>query len=259
MRELTIGVIGGGVVGSATARCYLEHVKEVRVYDIDPAKRTAYLQQTLASDLIFVCLPETKVADFFHDLSGDIADKNFVLKSTVAIGTTRRLASRWCLKNIVHSPEFLTERCACTDAQMPSRNIIGLNDWPQQNGGDCFAVLNRLYSERFPGLHTHVMASEESEAVKLITNAFFATKVSFFNEMHQLCGKFCLDWETVRAGVLSDGRIAHSHTQVPGRHGFGFAGACLPKDLETLISQLPTPEICSAVLARNALDRERKV
>lgn len=238
---MRIGVIGGGVTGRATARCYLEHVEEVRVYDVDPVRSTHRLPMVLACDLVFVCLPETALDEFFT--AGGLANGravHFVLKSTVPIGTTRRLAAQYGLTNLVHSPEFLTARCAHTDAQTPARNIIGDPGIPypaDEFGGrfpEARRLLHGLYERRFPGVPVYLMSSDESEAVKLACNAFFATKVSFFNEIHNLAQRLGLDWHRIREGMLSDGRIAHAHTEVPGRDGPGYGGHCLPKDVRQL-------------------------
>jgi len=253
----TIGVVGGGVVGHATARSFMEWA-EVRVYDRDPAKRTHTELVTLESDLVFVCLPEGKVSDWFTGLNvfGGYQYRNFVIKSTVPIGTTRKVAGMG-FKTVVHSPEFLTARCAVTDAQLPSRNVVGLTG----NGFNA-PEYRDLLSRRFPGVPVLTMSSDESEAVKIIQNAFFAVKVAFFNEAEELCDKLGLDWETVHDAILADGRIAHSHTRVPGPDGrFGFGGACLPKDLNQFIKCSVDaglfPLVSQGAAVRNEGDRER--
>ena len=232
----TLGVVGGGVVGHATARSFMEHT-EVRVYDVVAARRTHGMVETLECDLIFLCLPTPQdgngdcdvsaVEDFCTLLSDSKPDGNYVLKSTVPIGTTRRLAREHGLANLVHSPEFLTARCAVTDAQLPARNIIGSPYRDRMS--DAGHLLRELYLERFPGVSIYVMSSDESEAVKLAQNGFFAVKVAYWNEIYRMCRRDGLDWGRVREAVLADGRIAHAHTSVPGQGGLtGFGGACLP-------------------------------
>jgi UDPglucose 6-dehydrogenase len=172
----------------------------------------------------------------------------------VGLGDTQALAFRYSTLNIVHSPEFLTQRCALTDAIIPARNIVG------RTIKDDGEELAELYRRRFsaPCL---TMKSEESELVKLACNAFFATKVTFFNMIHQTAEQRNLSYETVLRGMLSDGRIAHSHTSVPGPDGqLGFGGACLPKDTSSLLGSTrssPTdPNLLSTVLACNRKIRE---
>ncbi len=233
---MKLGIVGGGVVGHATARVFMEF-HEVQVYDMVRERATHSLDQVLACDLVFVCLPTPANANGSCNLIAlheffDFAPvgPEYVLRSTVPPGTTRKMREYGL--DIVHSPEFLTARCAVTDAHLPARNIIG---------GYC-PLLEELYLSRFPGVPLHVMEPDESEAVKLICNAFFATKVAFFNEVHALMT------DAVRNAVLADGRIAHSHTQVPGPDGLmGFGGACLPKDTKSLASILKAPLLEAAL------------
>lgn len=267
---MKIGVVGNGVVGNATARCFMEYA-EVRVWDIVKEKTTHPLKEVLDCNLIFICLPTpmkvgshaadtSAIESFFRDVAQDEPYRCYVLKSTVPIGTTRLLRERYNLANLVHSPEFLTARCAITDAQIPARNIIG------GTGGSVGcrteADLYDLYRLRFPGVPIHWMTSDESEAVKLIVNGFFAVKLAYFNEMWTLADKHSLDWDVVMAGILSDGRIAHAHTKVPGPHGFGFSGACLPKDIASIVAQLEEAGLLAAVtraaMERNQLDLQRE-
>jgi len=264
-----LGIIGGGVVGQATARSYIEHVDQVRVYDIDPTRSTCQHPLDILewAELIFICLPtpqnpnslrcDTSAIDqFFASLGNIHRCNNFVIRSTVPIGYTRRCSDLFALPNLVHSPEFLTARCATVDAQIPSRNIIGLPV------GVYASKLEGLYRARWPHVPVHTMTSNESEAVKLFQNSFFAVKVAFWNEAREFADKMKLDWERVMNAVLADGRIHPSHTTVPGPDGkFGFGGTCLPKDLANLnycISKSGCDDyITDAALSRNAKDRHR--
>lgn len=265
---MRIGIVGNGVVGHATSRCWMEFA-DVRVYDVRPERATHSLSEVLDSEITFLCLPTPQLPD---GLAADVSaidgfldplrgfTRPLVLKSTVPIGTTRRLARQYNLPNLVHSPEFLTARCAVADAMTPARNIVG--GCEQTAATVCY--LAHLYRTRFPGVPVHVMTSDESEAVKLFQNSFFATKIAFFNELHMLTMALGLDWHVIRDAVLADGRIAHAHTHSPGPDGkFGFGGSCLPKDLASLIDCMEqadaTPTICQAVLERNRHDRTRSL
>ena len=70
-----------------------------------------------------------------------------------------------------------------------------------------------------------------------MNNCFFATKVSFMNEMYQIAEKCDVDWETAIEGFVMDGRVGHSHLSIPGPDGkFGFGGSCFPKDIQAVIN-----------------------
>lgn len=267
--QLTVGVIGKGVVGSAVARTWMEHA-EVRCYDLDRTRRSHNWLEVIVCDYVFLCLPTPADPDGRPNLDAieticgrlkgyqDIG--GLILKSTVPIGTTRWLADHYKL-TIVHSPEFLTARCSLVDAQTPSRNIIG----GVVNSLTCgqFAMkVCHLHEQRFPGVRCLMMTSDESEAVKLMANNFFAAKVAFFNEWKSWADARGLNWARLREGVLSDGRIAHAHTAVPGPDGErGFGGSCLPKDLLNTLTSMQgydfTSHILAATQARNRLDRRK--
>ena len=73
--------------------------------------------------------------------------------------------------------------------------------------------------------------------IKYMNNCFFATKVSFMNEMYQIAEKIDADWDAAVSGFVADGRIGHTHLNVPGHDGkFGFGGPCLPKDCRALFT-----------------------
>lgn len=288
MKDLTIGIIGGGVVGQATARSYLEHVRKVMVYDKVPERSTCALGELLnEADIVFVCLPtplklggvmlDTSAIDGLFSYvaeSPSARNVNFVLRSTVPIGTTRRLSEEYRLPNLVHSPEFLTARCALVDAMMPARNVIGLPSmqrFENEYGSRMTSMkwskgesrLNNLYVSRWPHLSVFTMSSEESEALKLFQNGFFAAKIAYWNECRTLADKLGLDWESVVKAILADGRIHPSHTNVPGPDGLrGFGGACLEKDLTQLITELDRTglhsDVTSAAILRNGYDRKER-
>ena len=77
---------------------------------------------------------------------------------------------------------------------------------------------------------------ETAELIKYMNNCFFATKVSFMNEMKLVADKCGVDWNVAVDGFIRDGRIGHSHLNVPGHDGkFGFGGSCFPKDIQAMI------------------------
>ena len=82
-----------------------------------------------------------------------------------------------------------------------------------------------------------------------MNNCFFATKVSFLNEMYQIAEKCGVNWEEAVEGFVRDGRIGHSHMNVPGPDGkFGFGGSCFPKDMQAMINFSDSLGVSSDVL-----------
>lgn len=275
MSRPTVGVIGNGVVGNATARSYVEWT-DVKVYDVVPEKSTHRIEEVLTQDVVFVCLPtpqipgkgkcDTSALDLFFERTDQYVRAGgkvglLVIRSTVPIGYTRKVQDKYPLLDVIHSPEFLTARCSLVDACLPSRNIIGIPERHEKES-EPEATLRSLYSQRFPSVTIYEGRSDQTEAVKLFTNSFFAAKVALWNEMFQVWTKThdSASWEFVHKVIMADGRIHPSHTQVPGPDGkLGFGGACLPKDLTNLIDCAETEgvsvPILRAVQARNQLDR----
>lgn len=267
--RISIGVIGNGFVGSAIVKGFLQY-NDVKVYDANESKASHSLIDTIKQDIVFVCLPTpmfkdtlecdiSYITNFFNTIItlSYNPDTIFVIKSTVPIGTTENLCQKFNPIKIIHSPEFLTARTALIDFITPSRNVIG---GKSENGTD---LVKELYEYRFPGVKCFLMSSHESEFIKYFTNTFFATKVSFFNEMFLLVEKLGLNWNTILEGVMSDGRIGISHYQVPGHDGdFGFGGTCFPKDINAFIKTFEKNEINPIVLKsvwkRNETVRKNK-
>ena len=268
----TVGIIGHGFVGSAVARGFMGYA-DVRIYDTQKERSSHTWEEAAFSDFVFVCLPtptheasgcfDTSSLDSFftryiqHDDPAKKDSRCIVIKSTVPVGYTKGVGSRMqaidLTPNIVHSPEFLTARCAMVDFQTPARNIVG----SVEGGAEAANKLYMLYKERFPGVTCLMMKSTESEIVKLSCNSFFAMKVAFFNIVERMAAaKEDANFVHIRDGILSDGRIAHEHTAVPGPDGSrGFGGACLVKDISAFAECLEDDD--DARLLRLVLERNK--
>ena len=247
MTERTFGIIGAGFVGTAVAKGMMLD-GEVRLYDKNDLRRTHTFEEVVNCDYVFICVP-TPMANVeggkaslsimdsvFEDIqnarnSEEKPNENsiYIIKSTIPVGTTRRYSDRHNFP-VVHCPEFLTERTANIDFLIPARHIIG------GTNPSVLSKVENLFSKRFPGVSVLTMGPEEAELVKYMCNCFFATKVLFLNEMRLLVDKLGMDWGDVIQGFLSDGRVSHSHTQVPGHDGDkGFGGKCFAKDINAII------------------------
>ena len=267
----SIGVIGNGFVGNAVAKGFGDYAN-VRVYDVDSARSTHTLNETLNTEFVFVCLPTPMVnehggecnlsiiKDFFSSLDPDEFDGDFpvfIIKSTVPIGTTEHLQDEVSWLDIVHNPEFLTAANAEEDFVSADRTVIG--------GRNLIALgkVRELYQQCFPYIPIYTMSSNESESVKYYANCFLATKVIFFNEMKLLSEKFGTDYGTICEAVIADYRIGNSHWNVPGPDGnYGFGGTCFPKDTNALINTMEQqgldPKVLKAVWEQNLQIRKNR-
>lgn len=245
--NVRIGIIGKGFVGSAVAHGFSHQTSygaSIKIYDVNPERSQNSLEETVnESDFIFLSVPTPSDAKGNMDLSIvenalneiSIVNKNksniVLLRSTVVPGTTKIFQDKFPNIRFVFNPEFLTERSAAFDFINQTRVILG---------GDSkyTSQVKKLYQDRFgsflPVIETNF---QTAELIKYMNNLFFATKVSFLNEMKLLADKIDVDWDKAVEGFVLDGRIGHSHLSVPGPDGrFGFGGSCFPKDIQALIS-----------------------
>jgi len=248
-----IGIVGNGFVGNAVYQNVRDKAP-TKVYDVDPNRSFNTLEEVLEQEFIFVCLPTPMRMDgscdlsilekFFEDIDHPDnyaidEEHTFIIKSTVPIGTTKRLAEKHDLLWIVHNPEFLTARNAVKDFAHAERTVIGGD--PLLTSRVANLYWRYIYSGCCGDFHSEVIqcSSDESEAIKYFSNTFLAYKVAYFNKIYDMCEKVGMDYKNVLEGVTGDSRIGESHTKVPGIDGDrGFGGTCFPKDLNSLIVQL---------------------
>ena len=238
-----IGIVGQGFVGNAVYQKFKNYY-DVLTNDLDENKSTATLENlTQMCSTIFLCLPTPmksdgkcdtsileKVLDTINLLTDNLeTKKTIVIKSTIPPGTTEKFNKRYESLDIVFNPEFLTERNAVEDYNNQDRIILG---GPRPSTTE----LKQIFSKVFPEAHIIKTDSTHAEMVKYLTNSFLATKVSFANEIYQICEGLHIDYDKVVEYATYDERLGKSHWNVPGHDGdFGFGGHCFPKDLSALL------------------------
>ncbi len=195
------------------------------------------------AQLVFLAVGTPELPDGQADLSavwavGDAlvphlrSDAVVVIKSTVSVGTNRKLMERMSQKagrpiEVASNPEFLKEGAAIDDFMKPDRVVVGVRR------PEVADKLRELYSSFLRTEHPFlVMAPESAEMTKYVANAMLATKISFINEMANLCEKLGADINDVRRGIGHDQRIGFQFL-FPGP---GYGGSCFPKDVKNLIS-----------------------
>src|SRR3954452_18905335 len=257
-----IGVIGVGWVGLVTAACFAELGHRVVARDILPEKVEALsrgevaihepgledlLQRnaeriTFTTDmnelleqarLLFVCVdtPPTysgdadlsRVRAVVQELPED-SDHVLIMKSTVPAGTGDSIRRDMPDLAYVSCPEFLKEGTAVKDFMDPDRVVIGADSGDEAAAAAVGALYEPLGGEI---LRTDVASAE---MIKLASNAFLATKISFINEIANVCEEVGADVGQVAQGMGLDARIGSSFL----RAGIGYGGSCFPKDVSAL-------------------------
>src|SRR5918999_2000910 len=250
-----MGVGGGGGVGLVTAACLAELGHEVWARDIVPekieslsrgevpihepglpelvAKNAARLHFTTDMSevleharLLFVCVDTPPTYSGDADLSrveavlselGESNDHALVMKSTVPVGTGRSIQRRRPGTGYVSNPEFLKEGSAVADFMKPDRVVVGADDGSAEFAERVTALYAPLDA---PVVSTDVASAE---MIKLASNAFLATKISFINEIANVSEELGADVMEVARGMGLDDRIGSQFL----RAGIGYGGSCL--------------------------------
>ncbi|MET0559281.1 MAG: UDP-glucose/GDP-mannose dehydrogenase family protein [Solirubrobacterales bacterium] len=286
-----VGVIGVGWVGLVTAACFAELGHQVIARDIVPEKVEALSRGELTihepgladllrrnaerltfttdmdellsgARLLFTCVdtPPTysgdadlsRVRSVVAELAND-SDHVLVMKSTVPAGTGDSIRRDLPGLAYVSCPEFLKEGTAVADFMNPDRVVIGSDPGDEE----AAAAVAKLY-EPLGGeiLHTDVASAE---MIKLASNAFLATKISFINEIANVCEEVGADVGQVAQGMGLDERIGSSFL----RAGIGYGGSCFPKDVSALKMLAGNTgyhfQLLTAVIEVNELQKRRVV
>jgi UDPglucose 6-dehydrogenase len=251
---LKIAIVGLGAVGAGIYKLF----PDAAVYDEPQGIGTR--ESVNDCDVAFVCVPTPRGADGSCDTSivesvvKWIDGPTIVLRSTVSIGTTSRLAKEHG-KPIVFQPEY-------GPAETPDHPFNDLRKvrWIIL-GGDrkSCKVVARAWRETYSSDITIAFTTPEAaELCKYMENAYLAAKVTFCNEFFDIAEAVGVDYDELRELWLLDPRIGRTHTFVDGdRRGFG--GKCLPKDLDALISTAEAAGVRPAFLdsVRSANERHR--
>lgn len=211
-------------------------VREERLYFTDNLEEAVD-----NSDIIFLCLPTPPGANgqadlkFVLDVASEIGKiiksyKVIVNKSTVPVGTADKVRDRIKAQtdidfDVVSNPEFLREGVAVEDFMKPERVVVGTSSEKAAN------LMHQLY-EPFvrSGNPIIIMDEKSSELTKYAANAFLATKITFMNEIANVCELVGADVDNVRRGIGTDSRIGKRFL-FPG---IGYGGSCFPKDVQAL-------------------------
>lgn len=235
----TIGIIGQGFVGNAVNQG-MKHCYNIATFDKITDKSTEQSIESLCnkSDIIFVCLPTPMKKSGECDLSilesilfeiNTLNDsKIIVIKSTIPPGSTENFSKKYSNLRIVFNPEFLTEANAISDYQNQNRIILG-------GDHDVTAYVQIIFQKCFPKVKIIRTSSTIAEMIKYVTNTFLATKISFANEIYEICKSLDIDYDKVIEYSKFDERLGYSHWSVPGPDGdMGYGGHCFPKDIAAL-------------------------
>ncbi len=264
---MQIAIIGYGYVG----RAYHLVFPEAIVYDpfVNDIK-SASKREVNRCDAAIICVP-TPISDdgmscdtsIVEELLSWLKVERVLIKSTVKPTTTEKLQKKYPKIGIVFSPEFIGEGGYFVPYwKYPHPQNPLYHDFQILGGREKDT---KFFAEIFirhvgPHLKVYRTDSRTAEIIKYTENMFIAVKVTFVNEMYEVCGALGRDWVDVREGWLLDSRISRMFTGV-FTDKRGYEGKCLPKDNKALIQSAKdhgyTPKFLQAVLASNNRIRKR--
>tara|TARA_R100000388_G_C7243092_1_gene162966 strand:+ start:1506 stop:2330 length:825 start_codon:yes stop_codon:yes gene_type:complete len=264
MEHNNVGVVGFGFVGKAVSQ--ISTIRSLDIYDPNNEDYNSVDQKIRAynCDIIFINVP-TNLKNGRLDLSilneclfsyrAHNLNKNstIVIKSTVPVGTCRDLSKKHNIESLVFNPEFLSERTAMEDF---------INEKELYLAGEKRHTekVKELYVEFYKKCENGELqifeteSWEEIELLKLARNTFYGLKVSYCNNIYNLCKSKNIDYDKFRKHFSRGIWVGDQHTHVPGPDGkFGYGGKCLPKDSTELLNFCKKQGIIFEMLEKSIL------
>jgi UDPglucose 6-dehydrogenase len=232
-------IAGYGFVGSAIGDLLSKHHE---IVPVDPRLNNNRIKDHKDLDglIIAVSTPpdengncdDSNIWDVIKQLPGP-CDTPVLIKSTVPWTSLERMSEynkQWNKSNITYYPEFLREATAKEDFVNQKYCILG---------GEDSKFWREILQQSLPLVeHFHQCTLKEASLVKYFANSYLATKLTFFNELFELCDTVGANYDTVSNLLGLDTRIGPGHTTVPGPDGkFGWGGHCFPKDTQALLNE----------------------
>ena len=231
---MRVGIVGLGFVGKALLHGLTEHVE---VMEIDPRLGTSIANlKDFNPEIIFICVPTPMTDDGKQDISvvnsviNEINLHNIssliVLKSTVLPNYIKTIEAS--VKKFIFNPEFLREKYANEDFINSTLIVFGGDPIDAEELANFYDVYTKCICKEYVYID-----STSASFIKYSINSFLATKVTFFNHLHEIFESSSSDgsWKNLVNAIARDTRIGPTHLDVPGHDGRkGYGGACFPKD-----------------------------
>jgi len=226
-----IAVIGLGYVGQNMLKIFPDALA------VDPPKGFGSYEDTAACELSIVCVPTPMRDDgscdtsIVEDVVPQLKSRFILIRSTVTPGTCESFKD----PRIVFAPEYLGESAYYTPPEYPQPTNPLQHGFMILGGEDeaCSAVADLFLPRLGPCTRFRFVTSKEAEIIKYAENAFFAVKVTFSNQLRDICEAAGVNYHRVREGWIDDPRVGPMHSAAFKRKR-GFDGKCLPKDTAAL-------------------------
>ena len=239
---MKIGIIGVGAVGSANKNGFEFLGHSVVLHDI---KLGTKISDVCDTELNYVCVPTPQADDGSCDTSiiesviHELDDCNYkgiiAIRSTVVPGFTQSMIEKYNNLTICFVPEFLRERCA-EDDFINNHKLLAVGTH------DIWVYRKVVRSHGNLPEHTEHLTPNEAEVLKYFNNVYAALRVTFANNMYEICDKLDCDYTTIKNAYIKTGKATDMYLDVnPSLRGYG--GMCLPKDTIAIASLMKNLDI----------------
>lgn len=253
MDKWSINIIGYGYVGSAMGHLCEKNNVEFNVYDVKEKNGNFNYFNNITDIVTFseknndinfyvIAVPTPSdsqgncdisiVESVLEQLNNRVTKETYIIiKSTIVPGTTAELNKKYTKVDVVFSPEFLTEKNYLKDIYNAKFVLLGIPDNFDMTKYQKVLNVMRLFYKHNSQIDIFMRSYEECELFKYTLNTYFATKITFFNEIYELCEKMNVDYQKLKELFSLDSRVGEYGITVPGHDGkFSYGGTCLPKD-----------------------------
>lgn len=237
---MKVSIIGYGYVGKAMYNFFSNNYETIK-YDPFVEEIKTSKDDVNSTDVAVVCAPTPRAENgecdltAVHEVLTWLNTDLIIIKSTVEVGTTKKLKEQYPNLNIVFSPEFAGESTYWSEYKF--HNAVIESPWFIFGGSkkDTSKAVDLYMKIGGPTKKYVQCTTDEAEMTKYMANVFYATKVLFCYEMAELCGSMDIDYNTVRELWQLDPRVSPMHTSVFKDNDYPFSGKCFPKDVSALV------------------------
>jgi len=254
---MTISILGFGFVGRSISHLCDKNNLEYNVYDPvykenvfnyfdNLEKLINYAEFESGIHYIIICVPTPSdsegncdvsiIKNLLQELSKLITKETYILiKSTVVPGTCTKFNEEFSSLNILFFPEFLRAATCFEDIYNAEFVLLGISSsFGITNYQKILKLIRELYSHN-KNIEILMKSYEECEIFKYTLNTYFATKITFFNEIYELCEKMNVDYQVLKEMFKFEPRIGEYGIVIPGPDGFSYGGACLIKEINGMV------------------------
>jgi len=256
-KQQSINILGYGYVGSSMGFLCEKNNIEFNVCDIQKKEGNfnyfnniidlvKFSESNSEINFYIIAVPTNSDSDgncdtsiiksILEQLKNNITKETYVIiKSTIVPGTSKELSEKYTNFDIIFCPEFLTQKNYLNDIYNAKFVLLGIPDKFNMTKYQKILNVMRTFYKHNTQIDIFMHSYEECELFKYTLNTYFGIKITFFNEIYDLCEKTNIDYQKLKKLFSLDSRVGEYGITVPGDHGRGYSGVCIPKEVRGMI------------------------